>query len=177
MGYRHAMGLFDLFTGTKRPKAGTPTISEADLRNALIALNRDTAPWQIRFGSPQDKCDLVVEWRIHDTAWSDTFAKADVTRVFKVLLKFDAGAHEVRAVDQEFSVTWTTGLASLSLVVEGFRGQKTEVSFGGDSAFTETQSDGQMHSYRFSTGELKTPVQEAIMAAGWTYRAVAFGKL
>lgn len=171
------MGLFDLFTGTKRPKAGTPTISETDLRTALMAINRDTAPWQIRLATPQDKCDLVVEWRIVEPSWTEIFAKAGTTRVFKVLLKFDAGAHEVRAVDQEWSVTWSTGLASLSLVIEGFRGQKTEVSFGGDYAFTETRGDGQTHSYRFSAGELKTPVQEAIMAAGWTYRAVAFGKL
>jgi len=171
------MGLFDLFTGTKRPKAGTPTISEADLRLALIALNRDTAPWQIRFGSPQEKCDMVVEWRIVEPTWSEIFAKSSVTKVFKILLKFDAGAHEVRAVDQEWSVTWTTGLASLSLVIEGFRGQKTEISFGGDYAFTETQSDGQAHNYRFSSSELKSPVQDAIMTAGWTYRAVAFAKL
>ena len=59
------MGLFDLFTGNKTPAPGVTRIQAADLRTALLALNRDSAPWQIRDGAPEG-CDLVAEWKIVD---------------------------------------------------------------------------------------------------------------
>lgn len=171
------MGLFDVFTGTKRPKTGTPVKPQAALRETLLALNRDTAPWHIREAAPDDNCDLVVEWRIVDAKWNEIFAKAGIKRVFKIYLKFDAAKNEVRAVDREWSVEWRAGVPSLRVVAEAFRGQKAEISFGTAYAFTETLSPGQVYNYKFSTAEMKTPIQDTITAAGWTYRGVAFGKL
>ncbi len=171
------MGLFDIFTGTKRPKAGTPVKPQAALAETLLALNRDTAPWHIRKTAPDDKCDLVVEWRIVDAKWYEVFAKAGLKRAFKILLKFDAAKNEVRAVDQEWSVEWNAGVPALQIAAAAFRGQKTEISFGAAYAFSENLSPGQVYNYKFSTAEMKTPLQGAIMAAGWTYRGVAFGKL
>lgn len=36
---------------------------------------------------------------------------------------------------------------------------------------------GRVYNYRFSTGELKQPIQDAVTSSGWTYRGIAFGKL
>lgn len=171
------MGFFDLFTGTKRPKAGTAVGSQSDLRGAILALNRDTAPWHVREAAPDEGCDLVVEWRIVDAKWYELFAKASLKRAFRILMKFDDAAHEVRAVDQEWSVEWRAGVPSMSLAAEAFRGQKTEISFGTAYAFTEDLGYGKVYNYKFSTAEMKTPIQDVITAAGWTYRGVAFGKL
>jgi hypothetical protein len=34
-----------------------------------------------------------------------------------------------------------------------------------------------IYDYRFTTGEIKTPLQDTVLANGWRWQAVAFGKL
>jgi hypothetical protein len=170
------MGLFDWLTGTKRPQAGVAPKSAAEVRAALLAVNRPTAPFIVRDGAPE-QVDLVAEWRIVEATWYEIIAKAGLTKVFKVLMRFDPAEHEVRAVDQEWSVEWRAGVPNLTLTAEAFRGQKTEFSFGTAYAFTEKGEFGQVYNYKFSTSEIKPPLQDAVTAAGWTWRGVAFAKL
>ena len=171
------MGILDLLTGTKRPAAGTPVKLPTELKTALLALNRETAPWHIREAQPNEKCDLVVEWRIVDAKWYEIFGKAGLKSVFKIFMKLDSEKNEVRAVDQEWTVEWHAGVPSLSVVAEAFRGQKTEISFGTAYGFTEKGKLGEIYNYKFSTGEMKKPVQDVITGSGWTYKGVTFGKL
>jgi hypothetical protein len=170
------VGLFDWLTGTKRPAAGVAPKPPAEVKAALLAVNRPTAPFTVRDGAAEN-VDFVAEWRIVDAKWYELFAKAGLQKTFKILMRLDPQKQEVRAVDQEWSVEWRAGIPSLSLATEAFRGQKTEISFGTAYAFTETGQYGQVYNYRFSTGEIKTPLQEAVTRAGWTWRGVAFGKL
>ena len=170
------MGLFDSLTGTKKPAAGTPKKSAAEMRETLIKLNRDTAPWHMRDGAAE-KCDFVAEWKIVDAKWYEIFAKAGLKKVFQILIRVDAEKFEVRAVDREWEVEWRAGIPALNLVASGFRGQKTEISFGAAYGFTEKGALGEIYNYRFDTREMKKPIQDAVTAAGWTYRAVAFGAL
>jgi len=76
------MGLFDIFTGGSKP-SGT-RVGVAELREALLAVNREGAPWHIHDGA-KEKVDLVAEWKIVDAAWYEIFAKAGIKRVFKIL--------------------------------------------------------------------------------------------
>ena len=171
------MGLLDKLKGTRRPDDGVAPKAEADVRAALLAINRETAPFVIREPQGDEKADLVAEWKIVDAKWYEVFAKASLTKVFKVLMRFDSETHEVRAVDQDWTVEWSAGMPSLSLSAEKFRGQKTSVEFGQAFAFTETLEYGEVYKYKFATGEIKGPLSDAVTAAGWTWRAVAFGKL
>ncbi len=170
------MGLFDFITGSKGPAAGVARIPAAELRTALLALNRDGAPWQVRDGAPEG-CDLVAEWKIVDARWYEIFAKASLTKIFKVLMKFDDTRSEVRAVDQEWTVEWRAGVPALALSAEAFRGQKVEMSFGTAIGFRENFSPGVIYEYRFSTKEIKEPLQRTVSASGWGWKGVAFGKL
>ena len=170
------MGLFDVFTGTRKPAAGVAKKPAADLRQALVALNRESAPWHIRDGAPE-KCDLVAEWKIVDARWYEIFAKAGVKDVFQILMRIDDAKGEVRAVDREFTVEWKAGVPSLSVAATAFRGQQVEVKFGQAYGFTEKGTLGEIYNYRFNTAEIKKPIQAAVTAAGWTYRGVAFGSL
>ena len=171
------MGLFDWLTGTKKAPAGVPKQSVATLRDALLAVNRDTAPFLVRDGAP-DGVDLVAEWRIVDARWYEIFAKAGLQKIFRVLMRFDEAAGEVRAVDQEWSVEWRAGVPSLSLAAAAFRGQKMEMSFGTAYAFREQDlAYGKVYDYRFNTAELKDPLIEAAHRNGWGWKGVAFGKL
>lgn len=170
------MPIFDFITGSKSPAAGVAQQPAATLRTALLALNRDTAPWQVRDGSAEG-VDLVAEWKVVDARWYEIFAKASLTKVFKVLMKLDEAKHEVRSVDQDWTVEWRVGVPTLSLSAEAFRGQKVEMSFGTAIGFRENLSPGVIYDYRFTTGDIKTPLQETVLAHGWRWQGVAFGKL
>ena len=170
------MGLFDWLTGLKPAPAGAKRQSEAKLRAALMAVNRDKAPFKVRSGK-KEGVDLVAEWRIVDAKWYELFAKAGIKRVFKVLMKFDERKGEVRSVDQEWEVEWRAGEPILSLKGSAFRGRKWEKSFETVYAFREDGSFGEVYDYRFDTSEIKEPLIEAAHKAGWDWRTVAFAKL
>jgi hypothetical protein len=170
------MGIFDFLTGSKAAPAGVRKLGKDALRADLLELNRDTAPYIVRDGAAEN-CDLVAEWKIVDARWYEIFAKASLTKVFKVLMKFDPQKGEVRAVDQEWTVAWRAGVPSLSLTAEAFRGQKVEMSFGTAYAFTEDLSYCKVYEYRFKTAEIKGPLQEAVAMSGWGWKGVAFGTL
>ncbi|HYE29481.1 MAG TPA: hypothetical protein VEA61_14775 [Allosphingosinicella sp.] len=170
------MGLFDWLTGSKPAPPGVKRQSVSKLRAALMAVNRDTAPFKVRSGKPEG-VDLVAEWKIVDAEWYEIFAEAGIERVFKVLMKFDEAEGEVRAVDREWEIEWRAGVPTLSFKASAFRGRKWEKSFGTSYAFREDGSFGKVYDYRFDTNELKAPLIEAAHKAGWGWRAVAFGRL
>jgi hypothetical protein len=170
------MKLFDWLTGTKRPAPGVPTKTLAEVRADLLAVNRPTAPFIVRDGAPE-KVDLVAEWRIVDAKWYVIFAKAGLKKVFRILIKLDESAKEVRAVDQEWTVEWRAGVPTVSLAAEWSRGQIKKFSFGTAFAFTEQGRFGEVYRYRFATSEIKTPLQDVVTKAGWTWRGVAVGRL
>jgi len=170
------MGLFDWLTGRTAAPQGVIRQPVAALREQLLAINRETAPFIIRDGAPEG-VDLVAEWKIVDARWYEIFAKASLKSVFKVLMKFDEAAGEVRSVDQEWTVEWRAGVPTLALSAEAFRGQKAEISFGTAYAFKEDLSYGKVYQYRFNTKELKTPLLETALAAGWAWKRVAFARL
>jgi len=68
-------------------------------------------------------------------------------------------------------------MPSLSITAEFFKGQKQSVEFGTAYAFTEELAPGQVYKYRFSTGEMKKPIQNAVTSCGWVYKGIAFKKL
>lgn len=170
------MGLFDFLTGSKSATPGVAKLPDSELRSALLGLNRDGSPWQVRDGAAEG-CDLVAEWKIVDARWYEIFAKASLSKAFKILMKFDDVKGEVRAVDQEWTVEWRAGVPSLSLSAEAFRGQKVEMSFGAAVGFREDFSPGVIYEYRFATKEIKDPLQDVVSKSGWGWKGVAFGKL
>ena len=170
------MGAFDFLSGTKRPATGTPALPAPAVIEQLMALNRATAPWQIISGAAEN-VDLIAEWKIVDARWYEIFGKASLTKVFRVYLKLDSTNHEVRAMDREYSLSWSAGIPSLSATVSSFKGQSTSVEFGSGYAFTETLAPGQVYKYKFNSNELKKPIQDVVTGCGWVYKGVAFGKL
>ena len=167
------MGLFGF---GKKPDKNAPVLSKEAVRQRLLALNRETAPYQIIDGSSEN-VDLIAEWKIVDAQWYEVFAKANLTKVFRIYLKFDEAKHQVRAKEEEYTVEWKAGVPSLSMSASKFQGQTTSIEFGAAYAFTKELKPGQAYKYRFSTNEIKKPIQEAVTACGWEYKGVAFGKL
>ena len=85
------MGLFGF--GKKSDK-NIPVLSVDEVRQRLLTLNRETAPYQIIDGASQN-VDLIAEWKIVDAKWYEFFAKANLTKVFRIYMKFDATKHQV----------------------------------------------------------------------------------
>jgi hypothetical protein len=168
------MGLFGLFN--KKPDANVPVLPPEEVLARLSALNRPTAPYHIIDGKSEN-VDLIAEWKIVDAHWIEIFAKAGTSKVFRIYMKLDPEKHEVRAMDKEYSVEWEAGVPSLSLAASSFSGQSSSVEFGTAYAFTEELAPGQVYKYRFSTAEIKKPIQEAVKACGWNFKGIAFGKL
>jgi len=170
------MGLFDFLTSTKRPPAGTPALSADEVRKRILSVNRATAPYRVIDGASEG-VDVIAEWKIVDASWYEIFAKAGLTKTFNIFMKLHPEEHEVRAVDREYTVSWSAGLPTVKLAVSAFRGQTQSIEFGKAYGFTETLAPGQVYNYHFDTSEIKKPIQEAITSCGWTYKGVAFGKL
>lgn len=170
------MRLWDWLTSTKRPDAGVAVCPAGDVRSRLLALNRETAPFRIVDGAAE-QVDLVAEWKMVDAQWYEVFAKAGLTKIFRILLKFDDGNRTVRTSDREYEVAWEAGVPTLSLAASASRGQTRSFQFGTRYGFTETLAPGSIYKYTFNTNDLKNPIQEAVTGCGWTYKGVAFGKL
>ena len=92
------MGLFG-----KKPASNAPALPPQEVVTRLLALNRPTAPYRIVDGRAEN-VDLVAEWRIVEAAWYEIFAKASLTKVFRIFLKLDPEKHELRAQDHEYTV-------------------------------------------------------------------------
>jgi hypothetical protein len=165
------MGLLDKLKGSKPAKPGVAPVSVGDLRSALLSLSRDSAPWQVRDGA-EDGCDLVAEWRIVDAQWYGIFFGYGLNKVFRVKLKFDEEAHEVRNVDEQATVTWRDGIPSVSK--SWSRGQINEIQSGQALGFTEEGEFGQVYNYKFRSSEIKDPLRDAVIEHGWGWKAVSF---
>jgi hypothetical protein len=170
------MSLLDVLTSTKRPPAGIPVLSADEVRKRLLSVSRPTAPWRVIDGASEG-VDLIGEWKIVDASWNAIFARAGLTKTFNIFMRLHPEAHEVRAVDREYTISWAAGLPTVRLAVSAFRGQSQTIEFGKAYAFTETLAPGRVYNYRFDTNEIKKPIQESVNSCGWTYKGVAFGKL
>ena len=186
------MKLFDALTSTKRPPKKTPVLSEAELSNRLIVINRDTAPFQIADGSDEN-VHFIAEWKLRDPRWTQVFSDAGVEDTIRIYLRLVPEKHEVRASDRRYTVSWKPSTeakvekeigqdpeATVEVTlfeISHTRGQEFSLKIGGEPAYTETLESGQQRSYRFTAQELKGPIQEVVTACGWTYKGVAFGKL
>lgn len=170
------MGLFDKLTGTKRPADGVAPRSAPEVRAVLLGLNRSDVPYVIRDGRAEG-ADLVGEWRMLESAWQSFFARTRVSRVFQVRMRLVPEKNEVRSLDQQYEVTWVGDTPRLAISAGAQRGQVQTVSKqwtlgggrGGGLEATET--------FSFDSSELKSPLRDAVLGAGWTWRGVVTGKL
>ena len=167
--------MFDFLTSTKRPSGGTKVLAADEVVARLKKLNRKGSPWRIVDGSSEG-VDLIAEWKIVDARWYEIFAKASLTKVFRIFMKVDDANKHIRAQDREYEVSWRAGVPVLSVAARGFKGQKWSVEYEKSYGLTEDLDVGVQYEYLFKTSEIKKPIQEAVVASGWVYKGVVFGK-
>ncbi|MGW1161018.1 hypothetical protein ACWD5Q_26730 [Streptomyces sp. NPDC002513] len=170
------MGLFDKLTGTKHPDDSVPPRSAEEMRTALLGVNRADAPYVIRDGAAED-CDLVAEWRMAEPAWQAIFVESQLTRAVRIRMRLVPEDHEVRVLEEGWEVTRVGNPPQLKISGAYSRGPDRTVSRHytvqrGDSGGLEATE-----TFRFDSSELRTPLQNAVLKSGWTWRSVIFGKL
>ncbi len=97
--------------------------------------------------------------------WCGIFFEYGLSKVFRVKMKFDEEAHEVRNVDEQASVTWRNGIPSVSK--SWSRGQINEIDSGQAYGFTEQGEFGEVYNYKFHSSEIKDPLRETVTEHGW----------
>lgn len=170
------MGLFDWFTGTKRPEDGVVARSPQEVYQSLLAVNRPDAPFVVRDGRPEG-VDLVSEWRIMDPAWHEYFKAFSVTKGYQVLMRLDPSSNEVRATDKTWEVDWLRGNPQVKLGKEVGQGVGKKVEHRWTLGRDENGKFGLHNHSKFSSDDLKSPLRETVTALGWVWRGTAFSAM
>jgi hypothetical protein len=171
------MGFFDRLTGTRRPDAGVAPRPAREVREALLALAGPDVPWTVRAAAQGEGADLVAEWRVREPAWQEFFRARHVARTVRIRLRLVPDGPEVRALDEQWEVTWHDGTPRFARSREYGRGPSRTVS---KRWSYERGEDGERHlreTFAFDSADMKDPLRDAVLKAGWAWRGVVFGKL
>ncbi|MEW2291950.1 hypothetical protein ABZ719_04450 [Streptomyces sp. NPDC006743] len=152
------MGFFDLFTGTRHPVADVAPLSAQEARVALLGLNGPDVPFRVRNAAPGEKADLVAE--------------CEVRRVgvrLRTRMRLVPETREVRVLEER----WENRSAGQPSRQYG-RGPTTAVYRQWETRQGPGGRPHRVESFRFDTREMSEPLQDAVLAAGWTWRGVLF---
>ncbi|MFB7463998.1 hypothetical protein ACFCZ1_10965 [Streptomyces sp. NPDC056224] len=147
--------LWDKYTGTRYPGSGVRPLPAVEVRDALLALNGPDVRFVVRNGTPEEGADLVADCRVPEM---------DVT--LRIRMRLVAAKREVRALDERWEPSHESGR-------QYSRGPGTAVYKQWDA---KKGPDGRRaETFRFDTREVKEPLRNTVLAAGWTWRGVVFG--
>jgi hypothetical protein len=170
------MGLFDKLTGTKHPDGSVAPRPAAEVRAALVHLNRSDAPYIIRVGAAEG-ADLVAEWRMAEPAWQTFFLQSQMTRAVQIKMRLVEEGHEVRVIEEGREVTRVGNPPRLAISKQYTRGPDRTISRHYTLQRGESGRLQATESFRFDASELRDPLQDIVLRSGWTWRGVVFGKL
>ncbi|GGO34794.1 hypothetical protein [Streptomyces lasiicapitis] len=169
------MGLFDKLTGTKRPIGNVTPRPVEDVRTALLGLNRPNIPWVVREGEP-DRTVLVAEWRLMEPAWRDFFVRRQLSLKLRVTMRLAANSHEVRALEEQWKITWV-GNPPMPSASEYGRGPSRTVYRQGSIGRGGNGRVRSAGTTLYDTADFKDPLRNTVLRAGWVWRGVLFGKV
>ncbi|MFH9074055.1 hypothetical protein [Streptomyces alboflavus] len=161
------MGIFSRFARVTHPPDGiaSPSTPE-EVIEALLDLNGPDAPWTVRDGGPDEGADLVADWHCTDPAWRKYFYRVREESVLQTRMRLMPDECQVRSLDYQ----WQLGNESGDIYTWG-RGQYRFVS----PAWALERGPGGRPRFerldRTDTADLKNPLRDAVLGAGWSWRA------
>ncbi|MFB8396721.1 MULTISPECIES: hypothetical protein [Streptomyces] len=166
--------LWDKYTGTRYPDSGVAPRPTMELREALLALNGQDVPFRIRYAFPKEKADLVAEWRVLKPASGSGLSRKQVELRLKIRMRFVPLQREVRTLDEQVQVTWVGDPPKLAVSRESGSGPAPRVA----REWTyEKGPDGRrrkVETFRFDSRDMKNPLRDMVLGAGWTWRGVVY---
>ncbi|WP_449255728.1 hypothetical protein [Bosea sp. (in: a-proteobacteria)] len=152
-----------------------PIVAEA-LMQRLLSINEQNVPYTLSRGTRAN--EIVVDWRYADAKWLDLMRIHGMSKGYRLVLRFDEGAHTVRAQDRYASFDWSAGRGpdllrlnwqmSLGITFYEYRHERVFGLQFKDGKPTFDLS----YAYTFDLNELKQPMIEIIRRAGWNFRPV-----
>jgi len=155
---------------------GVEPVAAETLMQRLLSINEQDVPYTISRGKRGN--ELVVDWRYADAKWLDLMRVHGMSKGYRLVLRFDEGAHNVRAQDRYASFDWSAGRGPdlLSLNWNMSLGI-TFYEYRHERVFGLQFRDGKptfdlSYACTFDLDELKQPMIEIVRHAGWNFRPV-----
>ncbi|MBL7199348.1 MAG: hypothetical protein ISS56_04310 [Anaerolineae bacterium] len=141
-------------------------ISEAELRAHIQGINE----WQAPIVVGERGKTLVATWKYADAQWWELFARAGLTRVYELRMRFDEARHLVTLIDVTRAVGWRAGPQEVRIGWGGYRGIMAGFEAGTAWGLDDDLDFDELYDYEFSPQEIKTPITSAILKRGWDVR-------
>jgi hypothetical protein len=144
------------------------------LKSRLLAINGMNAPFTVSQGSQPN--ELYVDWRYADATWIDLMRVHKMRRGYRMVMRLDGDAQNVRAMEQMSSVDLSAGISAARLDWKTSYGINF-AHYQHERVFGLQIKDGKLtlepsYAYTFDLRELKQPIIEVIRSAGWEFRPV-----
>ena len=165
------------WSATVLPKPGIEPVSEAELRQRLLAINATDSPLQVIEGK-KGKMDIV--WRLADAKWAGLLTLNKIKRTQIIRIKLSGEDAACRAIDISKTVRGSADARTLHLgfSFSFFRGivffqKEYETLYG--LVFKEGRlAIDNAYRYTFNSAEMKSPVMQIVRDSGWRYKPVVF---
>lgn len=170
------MGLLDRVKGVRRPSEGQPVRGAEEVFSALLAVGGPDKPWEVRPGD-DGRADLVAEWKVTEPARPGLLSDTYLDRTFQIHMRLVDDQKVVRTVDKQWKVTWVDSDPRVTVSKKVNRGVVNESS---SREVVERDEHGNVVAtsiFRFATADLKQPLSACVVAAGWTWEPLMFGRL
>jgi hypothetical protein len=170
------VSLFDRRNVTLQPEPGRAQRPAADVRAALLALNRPDVRYVVRDGAPEG-VDLVAEFQLVKLARKGLFGRVQDCEDFQIRMRLLPETGEVRSLDHHSEFTLTGENSPRKRTQSSSRGQLHKKFVGYEFGHAPDGTRERRESYRFDTDELKHALQACVLTAGWSWRGLSLGKL
>jgi hypothetical protein len=165
------------WAATVLPKPGVEPVSEAELRQRLLAINETDSPLQVIEGK-KGKMDIV--WRLADAKWAGLMTLNKIKRTQIIRIKLSGEDSACRAIDISKTIRGSADARTLHLgfSFSFFRGivffqKEYETQYGLVYKAGRLAIDN-AYRYTFSGAEMKSPVMQIVKDSGWRYKPVMF---
>ncbi|MFE5723733.1 hypothetical protein [Streptomyces erythrochromogenes] len=149
--------LWDKYTGTRYPDSGVAPRPTTELREALLGLGGPSGVFLVREGTSKERADLVAECRV-----------AEMRLTLRTSMRLVPAKHEAHTLEER----WEPALEGSGEQYGRGPGKAVyrqwEYRQGADGRRSKVET------FRFDTGQMRNPLQNAVLGAGWTWRGVLF---
>ena len=159
--------------GVPAAPGATPVAIE-ELKSRLLAVNKMNVPFTVSAGEQPN--ELYVDWRYADATWVDLMRVHKMQRGYRLVMRLDDGARNVRAMEQMSSLDLSAGISAARLDWKTSYGINF-AHYQHERVFGLQIKDGMLtlepsYAYTFNLHEIKQPIIDVIRNAGWEFRPV-----
>lgn len=148
----------------KSPVVSPKTLEE--VKATILGINHPDIPVEVT----EKKGVLRITWKYLDAKWYEIMSKHGIHEAYTLRVALNERRHLATLTDIKRSVTWGKGLDFLQLGFVAFRGVSLDVEIGKAWGITECFRPGAIYNYHFKTSEIRNPVLNALLEAGWDVR-------